>query len=126
MNTILGIGIPELLVILILVIIVIGPARAQEFSQKAGRALGKLLRSHWWSDFQTIQRSIKDLPATLVRMAEIEDLQQDLEQSLNSIKTEMKTEAQDLSQELHQINNQILKTRTILPPQNKKNKENHG
>lgn len=129
MNTIFGIGFAELAIIGILVIVLIGPERTQEAAQKAGRALGKLLRSQWWSDFQSIQKNIRDLPNTLVRMAEIEELQEDLKQSLNSIQTNIQSEAQELSEELSSINNQIYEARTILPPQESKpneQEENHG
>ena len=116
MNTIFGIGFPELIFIFILVVVLIGPERTKEAAQKAGKALGKILRSQWWADLQMIQKNIRDLPNTLVRMAEIEEIQNDLKQSLDSIQNNINTEAQEISDEINKLNNQIHETNTLLSP----------
>eukprot|EP01156_Anaeramoeba_ignava_P007549 Anaeramoba_ignava/a352613_3.p1 GENE.a352613_3~~a352613_3.p1 ORF type:complete len:129 (-),score=28.49 a352613_3:16-402(-) len=121
MNTIFGIGFSELIVIFILVIVLIGPERSKETAQKLGKALGKILRSQWWSDFQLIQKNIRDLPNTLIRMAEIEELQNDLKQSLDSIQNNINAETQEISAELNKLNSQIHETNTILSPDQTQN-----
>jgi sec-independent protein translocase protein TatB len=83
---ILGIGPSELVFIVIIAIIVLGPRDMQ----KAGRAIGKWLRkvvtSDGWKLFQQTSREIQTLPNRLMREAAIDELrqtQQDLKQPLS-------------------------------------------
>ncbi len=82
---ILGIGPSELLFIVLIAIIVLGP----KDMQKAGRTIGKWLRSivtsDGWKLFQQTSREIQTLPNRLMREAAIEELkevQKDLRQPI--------------------------------------------
>ena len=70
---ILGIGAPELIFIVIIALIVLGP----KDMQKAGRTIGKWLRdtvtSDSWKLFQQTTRELRNLPNRLMREAN-EDL----------------------------------------------------
>ena len=76
---ILGIGPLELMFILLIALIVLGPTDMV----KAGRTLGRLLRrivmSPGWQTFQRASRDIRYLPNKLMRDAGLEDLEKDLE-----------------------------------------------
>lgn len=83
---ILGIGPSELLFIVIIALIVLGPRDMQ----KAGRTLGKYLRkivtSDGWKLFQQTSREIQTLPNRLMREAALDELkeaQKDIGQSLD-------------------------------------------
>jgi sec-independent protein translocase protein TatB len=83
---ILGIGPSELVFIVIIAIIVLGPRDMQ----KAGRSIGKWLRnvvtSDGWKLFQQTSREIQTLPNRLMREAALDELrqtQQDLKQPLS-------------------------------------------
>ena len=73
---ILGIGPSELIFIVIIAIIVLGPRDMQ----KAGRTLGKWLRqvvtSDGWKFFQQTSREIQTLPNRLMREAALEELKE--------------------------------------------------
>ena len=82
---ILGIGPSELVFIVIIALIVLGPRDMQ----KAGRMIGKWLRrivtSDGWKLFQQTSREIQTLPNRLMREAaldEMKELQKDLQQPL--------------------------------------------
>ena len=82
---ILGIGPSELVFIIIIALIVLGPRDMQ----KAGRTIGKWLRrivtSDGWKLFQQTSREIQTLPNRLMREAaleEMQELQKDLRQPL--------------------------------------------
>ncbi len=82
---ILGIGPSELVFIIIIAIILLGPRDMQ----KAGRTIGKWLRrivtSDGWKLFQQTSREIQTLPNRLMREAaldEMKELQKDLQQPL--------------------------------------------
>ena len=83
---ILGIGPSELLFIVIIALIVLGPRDMQ----KAGRTLGKYMRkivtSDGWKMFQQTSREIQTLPNRLMREAALDELkeaQKDIGQSLD-------------------------------------------
>ncbi len=82
---ILGIGPSELLFIVIIALIVLGPRDMQ----KAGRMIGKWLRrivtSDGWKLFQQTSREIQTLPNRLMREAaldELKEVQRDIRQPL--------------------------------------------
>src|SRR5512141_1537336 len=82
---ILGIGPSELLFIVIIALIILGP----KDMQKAGRTIGKWLRrivtSDGWKLFQQTSREIQTLPNRLMREAaldELKEVQKDLRQPL--------------------------------------------
>jgi sec-independent protein translocase protein TatB len=78
---ILGIGPSELLFIVVLALIILGPRDMQ----KAGRTIGKWLRqvvtSDGWKFFQQTSREIQTLPNRLMREAALEELKE-MEQEL--------------------------------------------
>jgi sec-independent protein translocase protein TatB len=84
---ILGIGPSELIFILIIALIVLGPRDMQ----KAGRTIGKFLRrivtSDGWRLFQQTSREIQTLPNRLMREAaldELREVQKDLRNPLEA------------------------------------------
>ncbi len=70
---ILGIGMPELIFVIIIALIILGP----KDMQKAGKTIGKFLRSvimsDGWKIFQQTSRDLRTLPNRLMREAN-EDL----------------------------------------------------
>ncbi len=70
---ILGIGMPELVFIVIIALLILGP----KDMEKAGRTIGKFLRdvitSDGWKMFQQTSRDLRNLPNRLMREAN-EDL----------------------------------------------------
>lgn len=84
-----GLGAPELVILALLMFIVFGPERAQQVALSAGRFLRKLTQSEWWGDFARLSREFRDLPNTLVRLAELEETQSELEKSLAGLQEEI-------------------------------------
>jgi sec-independent protein translocase protein TatB len=91
-DTICGVGLPELIILALLGFVVIGPERSREVALNAGRFLRKVMTSPWWKDFSSITKSLRDLPNTLVRMAEIEEAQADLERTMRDIEDLTRTD----------------------------------
>ena len=84
-----GLGGPELVIVALLLFVVFGPERTREVALAAGRFLGKLMKSEWWTDFMRMVDEIRNLPATLVRMAELEETQAELEKTVSELKGEL-------------------------------------
>jgi len=133
---ILGIGPSELVFIIIIALIVLGP----KDMQKAGRTVGKWLRqivtSDGWKLFQQTSREIQTLPNRLMREAaldEMREMQKDLKQpsAANGWPSEPAAEAQPSLQsdavdpaETSRPDNQILPPTPPASPS--KDKENNA
>jgi sec-independent protein translocase protein TatB len=69
---ILGIGASELIFILIIAIIVLGPKDMQKAGRTIGRWLNQLVRSDSWKVFQKTSAELRNLPRNLMRDANME------------------------------------------------------
>lgn len=88
MDTLCGIGLPELIIVLLIAFVAIGPERSREAALQLGRLLSRLMRSPWWREFNDVTSALRDLPTTLMRMAELEEAQEDLQRALHDIERE--------------------------------------
>jgi Sec-independent protein translocase protein TatA len=88
----LGIGPMELLFIVVIIMVIIGPRDAAKTARSIGRFLNRLYRSETWRSLTQASRSLRSLPNRLAREAAMEELD-DVEESLGDIR-------RDLSQEL--------------------------
>jgi sec-independent protein translocase protein TatB len=79
---ILGIGINELIFIIIIALIVLGPKDMQKAGKSIGRWLRDLTQSEGWKVFQRTSNEIRSLPRNLIRDANTE---------LNEINKEIRT-----------------------------------
>ncbi len=83
---ILGIGPSELLFIVIIALILLGPRDMQKAGRMAGKWLRKIVTSDGWRLFQQTSREIQTLPNRLMREAaldELREVQNDLRQGLD-------------------------------------------
>lgn len=62
-----GVGIPEILFILFLVLLIFGPKDLEKTGKTIGRGLYRLVRSDAWRAIQQTGRELKTLPNRLMR-----------------------------------------------------------
>jgi sec-independent protein translocase protein TatB len=77
---IFGIGAPELVFLVLLALILLGPKEMQKTGRTIGRFLRDLTRSEGWRAFRDTSREIRNLPNRLMREANLEDVQKDVGQ----------------------------------------------
>ena len=82
---IFGIGASELMFILLIAIIVLGPKDMQKAGRTIGRLLNQLVRSDSWKIFQRTSAEIRNLPRNLMREANLEaaELERDLRHAID-------------------------------------------
>ncbi|HKY55030.1 MAG TPA: twin-arginine translocase TatA/TatE family subunit [Anaerolineales bacterium] len=73
---ILGVGWQELIFIFLIALIVLGPKDMQKAGKTIGRWLNQLVRSEGWKALQQTSRELRKLPTTLMREANLEELQE--------------------------------------------------
>lgn len=86
---ILGIGPSELVFIIIIALIVLGPKDMQKAGKNLGRWLNTIVKSDGWKAFQQTSKEIRTLPTKLMREANMEmmeaerDIRKSLEKQIN-------------------------------------------
>lgn len=71
----LGIGPSELFFIILIAIIILGPKDMQKAGKTVGRWLNQFIRSDGYKALQRASREIRNLPTTLMREANIDEIQ---------------------------------------------------
>jgi sec-independent protein translocase protein TatB len=79
---IFGIGPLELLLIMLLALIILGPKDMQKIGKNLGQALNKLVKSDTWKTVRQASEKMKTLPNDLMREAELDELQKTFKNSL--------------------------------------------
>ncbi len=80
---IFGIGPLELLLILLLALIILGPKDMERIGKAAGQALNKLVKSDTWKTVRQASEKMKTLPNDLMREAELDELRKTFKDSLD-------------------------------------------
>ena len=91
---IFGIGASELVFVLIIALIVLGPKDMQKAGRTIGRWLNQLVRSDSWKVFQKTSSELRNLPRNLMRDAnmEVAEIERDLRNAIDP-RTDPKTRA---------------------------------
>ena len=82
---IFGIGASELVFILLIAIIVLGPKDMQKAGRTIGRFLNQLVRSDSWRIFQRTSNELRNLPRNLMREAnmELQDVDREIRRTID-------------------------------------------
>ncbi len=92
----LGVGPLELVFVLLIVFLVIGPNDMAATVKKIGRFLSTVKKSEFWRGVNEISKEVRTLPNTLMREAELEDLQKDLDKDAKEIRNVSKEFSADV------------------------------
>ena len=90
---ILGIGPSELVFIVIIAIIVLGPRDMQKAGRTIGKWLRKVVTSDGWKLFQQTSREIQTLPNRLMREAALDELRQTQQELKKPLSVDSQTQA---------------------------------
>jgi Sec-independent protein translocase protein TatA len=82
----LGVGPLEFIFVLLIIFLVLGPNDMAKTGKKIGRFLSTVRKSDFWRGVTQVTREMRDLPTTLMREAELEDVKQELEQDAKDLK----------------------------------------
>lgn len=96
----LGIGPTELILVIILALVLVGPRDLAKFGRDAGRFLNKLYRSQTWRTMNEASREIRNLPTRLAREAELDTVKRDLEQAGKGLQDAVKAAGEGLEKDV--------------------------
>lgn len=83
---IFGVGILEVILILVVAIIVLGPDGMVKSAQSIGLFMRKIIKSPIWAQLMDTQRELRDMPTRLVREAGLEEDIKELKKTSQDIK----------------------------------------
>jgi Sec-independent protein translocase protein TatA len=105
-----NIGLPELVFIVLLTFIVLGPQRAVEAAGNLGRWIRKVIKSPFWRDLVSTSNDLKDIPRKIMDDAEIQKTLDDIDRStrigkskLDRATTQNETKKGEIEVEEHKI-----------------------
>ncbi|MBW6475335.1 MAG: hypothetical protein K0B14_19565 [Anaerolineaceae bacterium] len=81
-----GIGPMELIFILIIMILVLGPKNMVVTAQKLGVTLRKIVKSPLWATVMDTSREIREIPTRLIRDAGLEEDMKNIKSTTDSLK----------------------------------------
>lgn len=109
----LGIGPLELIFVLVIALIIIGPKDMGKTARSIGRFLNRLYKSEGWRSFLQASRNLRSLPGRLAREAELEELRQvkkavtdagqEVARDLRAIEADLKVEGQQVARDLRAV-----------------------
>jgi sec-independent protein translocase protein TatB len=86
----LGVGPPELLVIIVIALLVLGPRDLAKTARSAGKFLNRMYRSDAWKTVTQASRDLRDLPNRLAREAALEELDEAIKNGTSSSQAQPK------------------------------------
>jgi len=115
---IFNIGALELVFILLLAFIILGPKKAVKTAGDVGRWVRDLASSQFWKDLMSTSREIQALPKRLMDDAEIQQTIKELDRATGEMSTSLNQVRDDADNELDEINREIGQDRHINPDAN--------
>ena len=115
----LGIGPLEFILVLVIVFLVLGPNDMAKTGRTIGRFISTVRKSEFWSGVTKVTREMRDLPNTLMREAELEDVAKELKQDVREVKSISKEFNQEQFKEIKeeiQTSIGLTEENSIAPP----------
>ena len=104
---ILGVGPLEILLVIILALVVLGPQDMVVTARKIGAWIRKMVRSPLWREIMETSREIREIPTTLIRDSGIQEAMTELKDAGTIVKNELGEATHELSSEVQQANQEL-------------------
>lgn len=113
-----NVGVLELLLILILAFVIMGPKRSVIIARKVGLWIRNLIQSPFWREILSTSNEIRDLPNRIMDDAELQQMIQELDLSSQDIKDILSQTQSETRAELQDVEQRINQELHIEPPPN--------
>lgn len=104
---IFGVGPLELLLILVLALVIMGPQDMVGTARKLGRWIYQLVRSPTWRAIMETTQEFRDLPQKIVRDAGLDEAVQEIKDTANQVKSEMEATTREINTEMQAATSEI-------------------
>ncbi len=103
MDGIFGIGIPEILIVVVLALIILGPQDMVKTARKLGAWVYRVYHSPTWRMIMSTSQEIRELPTKFVREAGLEETVKDIRHTTDDVKAQLKEASGDVSAGLKDV-----------------------
>lgn len=110
-----NVGALELIFILLLAFIVLGPKKAIKTAGEVGQWIKKLISSQFWQDLMATSKEIQDFPKKVMEEAEIQKTIEDLDRSKREFDTIVQESGSGLQENITQVEREIRDPHHIHP-----------
>lgn len=100
----------EIIFILVIMIIFLGPGQVAALAGNLGRFIRKITRSEFWVTIWRTSREIRNLPKTLVEETGLQESLDEIQQTTNELKSDVEQIQKDLNEEGQFQKNELNKT----------------
>ncbi len=100
MDGIFGIGIPEILIVVVLALIILGPQDMVNTARKLGRWIYRVYHSPTWRMIISTSQELRELPTKFVREAGLEEPLEEIKHATANVKAQLKEVTGDVSTEI--------------------------
>ena len=104
-----NVGVLELLLILILAFVVLGPGRSVKIARQVGVWIRNFVKSPFWRELVTTSHEIRDLPNRIMDDAELQQMiadldlsSQDIKDALTQVQSETRSELREAEEHIKQ------------------------
>lgn len=104
---IFGVGPLEIILVLILALVVLGPQDMVATAYKIGAWIRKIVRSPMWREIMETSREIRQIPTTLIRDSGIEEAMAEVKETGVMVKNEVGQATQEVSGQLQQASTEL-------------------
>jgi sec-independent protein translocase protein TatB len=106
---IFNIGPLELILILVLALIVLGPENMVKTAREMGRTINRFIRSPMWATLMNTTREIRELPTKIVRDTGLEESIKQIQEQTQAVTKELN---QELGKSVESLNNAVQQINT--------------
>jgi len=106
---IFNIGFGEVLFILLIALVLLGPQEMTKAARGLGKFLRQLLRSPLWNEAVNTSRQLRDLPNRIIREANLEETLKELRQTADETQDEIQGELQQIGAETNAFSEEVRK-----------------
>lgn len=110
-----NVGALELIFILLIAFIVLGPKKAVKTAADVGRWIRKLVSSDFWRELTTMSSEIQDLPKRMMDEAGIQKTIDEIERSTRDVNQTLTETRSGFQGEFSEIENEIRSSHHIRP-----------
>src|SRR5512135_1096767 len=103
MDGIFGIGIPEILIVVVLALIIMGPQDMVKTARKLGRWVYRVYHSPTWRMIMSTSQELRELPTKFVREAGLEDTIDEIKNTTADVRAQLKEATSDVSDGLKDV-----------------------
>lgn len=104
---ILGVGPLEIILVIVLALVVLGPQDMVASARKMGAWVRKIARSELWREIMDTSREIRQIPVTLIRDSGLEETVNDLRQTGQMVRSEVGQVTTELTAEVQQTATEV-------------------